>query len=170
MFCGIKRHLGQALPPHAYAALRSAGRAARVREEASVLATRLELIFKCRRVPDKILFFGFSPGDDLLCPAVVTELQSRDASLLMMCSYPELFAGLSTHVPIELVTANYRSYGLKFERYKRVAQKGELEFHSLVYAPFDGKDQSVPPHRHIIAELCAGVGIDVRCRLDPIFA
>jgi hypothetical protein len=138
-----------------------------VREEAVVLVTQLELIFTCGRVPDKILFFGFSPGDDLLCTAVVTELQSRDTSCLMMCSYPELFVGLNTHVPIELVTEDHRSYGLKFERYKRVAQKGGLEFHSLVYAPFDGKDRSVPPRRHIIAELCAGVGIDGPVSIRP---
>ena len=48
-----------------------------------------------RGMPDKILYYGISPGDDLLCTSVLRELRKRDgnAVIAMLSNFPDLFIG-----------------------------------------------------------------------------
>src|SRR5580698_7970503 len=44
--------------------------------------------------PEKLIYFGVSPGDDLLCTAITHELAGRkQKKIWMMSNYPELFDG-----------------------------------------------------------------------------
>ena len=48
----------------------------------------------CAALPKVLLYFGFAPGDDLLCTAVMRELRRRGQGGLMMISdHSELFIG-----------------------------------------------------------------------------
>ena len=101
--------------------------------------------------PHKLIYFGISPGDDLLCTAVLHELASRRRQKVwMMSNYPELFDGNASVARVVPVESRYREYvGLmggtdQFVQYCEV--RPEL-------------DMSVPPSRHIIAELCASAKI-----------
>jgi hypothetical protein len=56
-------------------------------------------------MPESVLHFGQTPGDDLLCTAVLRELRKRGGKNIWMISkYPELFRGsgdLSRVVPAD---------------------------------------------------------------------
>jgi ADP-heptose:LPS heptosyltransferase len=74
----------------------------------------------------------------------------------MVSNYPELFKGaddVSRIVPADQDAKLAGFYGQRFQR--------------LNYATKYQDDRSVPPSRHIIAELCAGVGITDRIILRP---
>lgn len=102
-------------------------------------------------LPDVLLFFGVAPGDDLLCTMIVRELKKRGRSgIWMMSNFPDLFEG-SADVE-RVVPVDYR--------YQRLAKTWRREYHELEYAFHDKEaDQSVPPTRHILAELCYRIGI-----------
>ena len=111
--------------------------------------------------PHKLIYFGISPGDDLLCTAVLHELASRRRQKVwMMSNYPELFDGNASVARVVPVESRYREYaGLmggtdQFVQYSEV--RPEL-------------DMSVPPARHIIAELCASAKIAGEVALRPYF-
>jgi ADP-heptose:LPS heptosyltransferase len=107
-------------------------------------------------VPDTVLHFGLTPGDDLLCTAVSRELRNRGfKNIWMVSKYPELFEGMndaSRIVPGDQAAKLSAFYGPRFQR--------------LEYAKNED-DRSVPPSRHIIAELCARAGISDRVTLRP---
>lgn len=112
-------------------------------------------------VPKVLLNFGDAPGDDLLCTAVFRELRKRGhGQLWMMSKHPALFAGnrdVARVVPPE-------------DRYRDHAAAWRAQCHFLEYAPADrAQDTCVPPKRHIIAELCARVGITGEIVLRPYF-
>jgi ADP-heptose:LPS heptosyltransferase len=107
-----------------------------------------------------VFFFGLAPGDDLLCTAVLRELRKRGLSnFWMMSSHPELFEGMSDAARIVPVSDRYRTLAKIYKREIRI----------LEYAPWE-KDQSVPPSRHIIAELCACAGVTGPITLKPYLA
>jgi hypothetical protein len=111
--------------------------------------------------PNNLIYFGISPGDDLLCTAVLHELASRHREKIwMMSNYPELFAGnasVAHVVPVE-------------DRYREYAGLLESKYEFLQYAAVrPEQDMSVPPARHIIAELCASAKITGRVALRPYF-
>jgi hypothetical protein len=109
------------------------------------------------QLPTKFLLFGRSPGDDLLCTAVLRELKRRGAGdVFMISNYPELFTGTGDAASI-----------IPFDRYERFARVFQEKVQRLVYAPSDGDDRSRPPRRHIIAQLCANVGITDWVPLKP---
>jgi ADP-heptose:LPS heptosyltransferase len=111
--------------------------------------------------PDRILHFGVGPGDDLLCTTVIHELKRRgQEKIWMMSKHAELFehnAEVDQVIPID-----YR-----FREYAWVCGK---KWQVLEYARIDtAKDQSEPPKRHILAELCGRLGISGDISLRPYF-
>ena len=54
--------------------------------------------------------------------------------------------------------------------YHRFARIWGADFKRVVYATFDGKDQSEPPTRHIVADMCASAGIKGPISVRPYLA
>jgi hypothetical protein len=111
--------------------------------------------------PQRLLYFGISPGDDLLCTAVLHELTRRNREKIwMMSNYPELFDGNANVDQVMPLDDRYPAYARLFG--------GKYEF--LQYAAVcPEKDMSVPPSRHIIAELCNSAKIKGQIALRPYF-
>lgn len=110
-------------------------------------------------LPELLLYFGYSPGDDMLCTAVVHELNKRGRKgIWVMSKSPDLFEGndeVARVVPAD-------------PRYERFARFHGCEFRELEYAPYDrAADRSLPPTRHIIAEMCVRAGIQGRIEMRP---
>ena len=110
-------------------------------------------------LPEVLLYFGYSPGDDMLCTAVVHELSKRGRKgIWLMSKSPDLFEG--NNQVARVVPADRR-----YERFARFHGCGFLE---LEYAAYDrATDRSLPPTRHIIAEMCARAGMQGRIELRP---
>jgi len=109
--------------------------------------------------PDEILHFGVGPGDDLLCTVVLHELKKRGRSKIwMMSKNSDLFE----HNPDvnRVIPIDYR-----FREYAWIRGK---KWHVLEYARIDvEKDQSEPPKRHIIAEMCGRMGVQGQIAMRP---
>jgi hypothetical protein len=138
-----------------------------VRLRAAVLwQSRKDVAWFCRTgvrhgCPERILHFGIAPGDDLLCTTVARELTKRGAKKIwMMSKNAELFQN-SRDVE-KVVPVDYR-----FREYAWVRGK---KWQQLEYSRMDlERDMSVPPPRHILAELCARAEISGRVALRPYF-
>jgi hypothetical protein len=120
--------------------------------------------------PRRILYFGFSPGDDLLCTAALRELRKRSQSgAIMISNHPTLFLGNDD--PAEVLPLWRRYYPDRSTAAigRRFARIWGCQFERLEYAPLVGDDRSRPPTRHIIAELCARVGMTGAVSLRPYF-
>jgi hypothetical protein len=112
-------------------------------------------------LPDSLVYFGLAPGDDMLCTVVLHELKKQgQKKIWMMSQNPELFeknGDVDLVVPIE-------------DRYRVYVQAYGIKWQPLEYARFDQeKDQSEPPKRHIIAELCWRAGVRGTVKLHPRF-
>jgi hypothetical protein len=164
----IKEWIRQTLPKSAYIAILALWRGTKyIGEELLAFCIGLRILAGGGRLPDRILYFGLSPGDDLLCTSIVAELCERGKdSSLMLSNYPELFVGLALRAYVEPIGAD-RSGARKVQRYRRVARIWGRAFHHLEYARYDGRDQSIAPHRHIIAELCASAGVAGSVSIRP---
>jgi Glycosyltransferase family 9 (heptosyltransferase) len=118
-------------------------------------------------LPGNILFFGLSPGDDLLCTIVLRELRQRGSgALLMMSNFPELFEGNRDAAYVVPAGPNYDD-NAQVRRFHRFADVWGCSFTELKYAPFDLKDNSAVPRQHIVAELCASAGMTGRVAIRP---
>lgn len=107
-------------------------------------------------------FYGNTPGDDLMCTAVLHELRRRGGrGLWMMSRFPELFE----HNPDvdRVVPFDERYHGLL----RVVGGRSS-------YAHYGGHDhvhdQSPIPRQHIIALLCEACGISGPVSLRPYLA
>jgi hypothetical protein len=109
--------------------------------------------------PEIVIHYGRALGDDLLCTAVLRELNKRGCAPWIVSNHSELFAdqGDAARVIPVYNEADYfaRLYGSKFKK--------------LEYAKFDLIDRSEPPMRHIISELCASAGLEGDIALRPHF-
>ena len=114
-----------------------------------------------RGCPERILHFGVGPGDDLLCTMVIRELKKRGhKNIWMMSKNLELFEH-NTDVD-QVLPIDYR--------YREYAWVRGKKWQLLEYAKIDTeKDQSEPPKRHILAELCSRMGIQGQVTLRPYF-
>ena len=162
MFASSKIWTRSLLPAVIYAAVRAAWRSTRQKAEwIFALAFGLRFIALGKELPSVVLLFGLTPGDDLLCTTVLRELRKRGArSLLMMSNYPDIFKYNDDATYVIPVGSHY--YGNpRIERLQRFAKIWRRSFRRLEeYAPFDFvRDQSTPPSRHIIAELCVNAGV-----------
>ena len=122
------------------------------------------------KLPTLLLFFGLTPGDDLLCTAVLRELRKRHrTNLLMISNHSELFnGGDATYV---WVAGNQHNYISVMDHYRRFARLWLRDFKRAAYGRYeDGQDQFEAPSRHIIAEMCAGVGIKGPISVRPYVA
>lgn len=109
--------------------------------------------------PDLVLSYGVAPGDDLLSTAVMREVMRRGRRRIwMMSGHPTLFEGnrdLTRVVPADTWYADY-------------ARMLRREFHELRYSHYDpATDTSSRPARHVIAELCAQIGLTGEVALRP---
>lgn len=123
-----------------------------------IAAFAVGINFLCRNlpVPKTILFFGVAPGDDLLCTVVLRELRNRGRDrLLMVSNYRELFTGNEDAQYIRPAGSPNSINRI----YSTLAKFWGGDFRMPFYGHFDGKDQSEPPSRHIVAEMCANAGI-----------
>jgi hypothetical protein len=155
------------LPNPLYTALRVPWRWARRKAEwISALTIGLRFIALGKTLPSIVIFFGLAPGDDLLCTAVLRELQKRGAkSLLMMSNYPDIFQYNDDATYVSPAGSQYQEL---IERVQRLAKIWRLRFCRVEYALFDvSSDRSAPPSRHIIAELCASAGIAGPVSIKP---
>jgi ADP-heptose:LPS heptosyltransferase len=110
-------------------------------------------------VPARLLHFGLAPGDDLLCTTVLRELARRGAQKTwMMSAFPELFEGNSDVDRVVPIVEEYRELAYRWSR----------PYPTLAYCQYDSvKDATIPPKRHILAEMCAQVGITGSIDLRP---
>src|SRR6516225_2280592 len=147
MFASTKIWTRRLLPAAMYGALRSVWYSAREKAEwIFAFAIGLRFIVSGTKLPSVVLFFGLSPGDDLLCTAVLRELRKRGiSSLLMISNYPEIFKGnddATYLIPAgSLDDANLR----KITRFQRFAKIWRRSFRLLEYAPIASNDHNVPP-------------------------
>ena len=134
-----------------------------------VFAFRWELAAKRINVPRLLLYFGFSPGDDLLSTVVLRELRKRHRDRIFMVSnHRQLFIGNDDPSGVRPLWHRYSADASTVRICDRFAKLWGTGFIRLRYATLmmDG-DRSTPPSRHIIAELCASVGITGPVAIRP---
>jgi hypothetical protein len=127
----------------------------------------LDCIAARRRFPRILLFFGFAPGDDLLCTGVLHELRNRGSDALFMVSNNrELFIGNDdvAHV-FPLVAPLHKPFATR-SLYEKFVKLWGGEFIWLSYGSWR-EDQTEPPSRHIIGEMCAKARIAGSISLRP---
>ena len=104
-------------------------------------------------------FYGRSPGDDLMCTAVLREMRRRGyRSVWMMSRFPELFEG---NPDVDRVVPHDERY----DRYVRWMGGRSWYVH---YGGHDHeRDQSPIPTQHIIAKMCASCELTGEVALRP---
>ena len=134
-----------------------------------VFAFRFRLARTDTPVPNLLLYFGFAPGDDLMCTALLRELRERNSTdVLMISNYSELFVDNSDIRSVHPLWKRYSDDASTTAICQRFAKLWGAEFRRPHYAPkIEGEDRSRSPSRHIIAELCASVGITGPVAIRP---
>jgi hypothetical protein len=104
-------------------------------------------------------FWGRTPGDDLLCTAVLHEMRRRGRrDIWMMSRFPELF---DRNPDVDVVVP----FDARYERF------AEWMGGRSWYAHYGGHDQeedrSPSPERHIVALMCQACGISGPVTLRP---
>jgi hypothetical protein len=118
--------------------------------------------------PKMLLYFGYAPGDDLLCTAVMRELRKRGRDgLLMVSDHRELFEGNEDPVLVRPLWARYSPDSSTVSICQRFVRIWGGEFTRLEYAPMAGADRRKAPMRHIIAEMCVRAGISGSVLIRP---
>jgi hypothetical protein len=131
-----------------------------LRDWIGVFAFWLRFVVAREPLPKVLLYFGFALGDDLLCTAVLRELRKRDRDgLFMVSDHPELFTGNRDLTYVRPLWARYYRDGSTVSICRRFARIWGGEFTRPEYAPPDEMDGRKIPSRHVIAVMCAKVGI-----------
>lgn len=157
------------LPPAAVQVIRNLWED--LRDWAGVFMFWLDFVAARSPLPAVLLYFGFAPGDDLLCTAVLRELRKHGRDrLLMVSDHRELFAGNQDPTYVRPLWARYYRDGSTVAICRRFVRIWGGEFTRPEYAPLDGVDRRKPPRRHIIAEMCARVGITGPVEIRPYLA
>ncbi len=139
-----------------------------LRDWIGVLAFGLSFMAARKPRPKHMLYFGFAPGDDLLCTAVLRELRKRGQTNLMMVSdHPELFRGNQDVTFVRPLWRRYSRDRSTAAICRRFARIWGGQFTRPEYAPLFGQDHSRPPSRHIVAEMCACAGITGPVAIRP---
>jgi hypothetical protein len=122
-------------------------------------------------LPKVLLFFGFAPGDDLLCTAVLRELRKRgDDRILMVSDHRDLFVGNQDFTYLRALWKRYDKDGSTVAVCRRFARIWGGRFIRPEYAPPCGDDRRRQPSRHVIAEMCARAGITGPVSVRPYLA
>jgi Glycosyltransferase family 9 (heptosyltransferase) len=87
--------------------------------------------------------------------------------LLIVSDHPELFAGNQDVAHVRSLWARYSPDASTVSICQRFVRLWGGEFIRLEYAPLAGDDQSRPPARHIIAEMCARVHVTGKVSIRP---
>ena len=117
--------------------------------------------------PRLLLYFGFAPGDDLLCTTVLRELHLRGRDgLLMISNHNELFSG-NTDAAVQPLWRRYYADGSTVRICRRFTQLFGGEFKRLEYAPPSALDRRRSPQCHVIAEMCVRAGIAGAVAIRP---
>lgn len=154
------------LPPPIRRAVRFACEGLRDWVDAIILG--LHFVAMRRPLPRLVLFFGFAPGDDLLCTVVLRELRKRGKHGIMMISnHAELFKGNSDPEYIRPLWSRYSSYDSTAAICQRFARIWSSQVLQPEYAPFVGLDRHRSPSRHIVVEMCARAGITGAISVRP---
>jgi hypothetical protein len=142
-----------------------------LRDWVAVLVFWLGFAVRHAPLPKILLYFGFAPGDDLLCTAVLRELRKRGKDrLLMVSDHRELFVGNHDPSYVRPLWARYYRDGSTVAICQRFAWIFGGQFTRPEYAPLDDEDRRKQPRRHIIAEMCARVGITGSVTIRPYLA
>ena len=142
-----------------------------LRDWVEALIFGLRFIATRAKLPKMLLYFGFAPGDDLLCTAVLRELRRRDRDgLLMVSDHRELFAGNPDPAYVRPLWPRYYRDGSTVAICRRFTRLWGGAFVRLEYASLDGVDRRRPPSRHIVAEMCARAGITGSVSIRPYLA
>lgn len=156
------------LPLAAYRAVRNVWED--LRDWIGVFGFRLGFATTRAPLPKVLLYFGYAPGDDLLCTAVLRELRKRGKDGLMMVSdYRELFIGNNDPTYVRPLWARYYRDGSTVSICRRFVRIWGGQFTRPEYAPIDVGDRRKVPPRHIVAEMCARVGITGPVAIRPYF-
>ncbi|HEV7993053.1 MAG TPA: glycosyltransferase family 9 protein [Gemmatimonadaceae bacterium] len=111
------------------------------------------------RPRELVHFYGHTPGDDLMCTAVLHEMRRRGRrDVWMMSRFPDLFernADVDAVVPFD-------------ERYARLVEwVGGRSWYAHYGGHDHEADRSPHPERHIIALMCQACGISGPVTLRP---
>lgn len=163
---GMRALVKSLLPPAIARAARSWWE--NLRDWIGVFAFGLSFVVARRRRPAVLLYFGFAPGDDLLCTAVMRELCQRGKdSLMMLSNHPGLFAGNPDAAYVHPLWRRYDRHGSTVSISRRFVRIWGGRFIWPEYAPLLERDRSRPPTRHIIAEMCVQAGMTGRVAIRP---
>jgi len=166
MLRATKKLVQLILPPPACRAARNLWED--LRDWVAVLAFWLRFVTSRAPFPKILLYFGFALGDDLLCTAVLRELRRRGRDgLLMVSDHRELFIGNQDPAYVRPLWARYYRDGSTVSICRRFVRIWGGEFTRPEYAPPDGNDGRRVPSRHVIAEMCAKVGITGSVSIRP---
>jgi hypothetical protein len=169
MLKGTKALARLILPPSAVRVVRDLWED--LRDWVGVIRFSLSFVATRAPLPRVLLYFGFAPGDDLLCTAVLRELRKHGRDrLLMVSDHRELFAGNQDPTYVRPLWTRYYRDGSTVAICRRFVRFWGGEFTRPEYAPLDGEDRRKPPRRHIIAEMCARVGITGPVEIRPYLA
>lgn len=139
-----------------------------LRDWVDAFAFGLHFFFARMPRPRILLYFGFAPGDDLLCTAVLRELRKRGQNRsLIVSNHGALFSGNSDHAHVRPLWVRYYPDGSTVTICRRFVRIWGGVFTRLEYAPLDRGDQRRPPSRHIIVEMCARAGISGQVSIRP---
>lgn len=122
------------------------------------IAPSLSLLHKGR--PDHVVYFGTALGDDMLCTALLKEIQLRHKkNVWMITRHPLLFkknSDASFVLPITPAAFRIAKY---FSR---------ENLKTISYTTFDlASDKDLPPNKHIIASICENAGLKGNIHLRP---
>ncbi|MGH7117642.1 MAG: glycosyltransferase family 9 protein [Acetobacteraceae bacterium] len=130
------------------------------RDWIDALAFGLSFVVARKPRPAMLIYFGFSPGDDLLCTSIMQELRKRGKGpALMVSNHRGLFAGRPDAAYVHPLWRRYDRHGSTISICRRFARIWGGRLVRPEYAPPLDADHSTPPSRHIIAEMCARAGI-----------
>jgi hypothetical protein len=146
------------LPLSAYRAARNVWE--NLRDWIGVFGLWWSFASKRAALPKVLLYFGFAPGDDLLCTAVLRELRKRGKDgLLMVSDHRELFAAtmirpMSVRCGRAIIETVQPSRSVGGSSGSGGASSRDPNMRRLT-----ARIGARSPPRHIIAEMCARAGI-----------
>lgn len=166
MLSSAKVFVRRGLPPASRRALRDLWED--WRDWVGALALALRFLATGAPWPKVLLYFGFAPGDDLLCTAVLREQRARGTDgLLMVSNHAELFIGNDDPAYVRPLWRRYYPDGSTVAICRRFAHISGGRFTRPEYAPLESGDRRRPPLRHIIAEMCARAGVTGPVSIRP---
>jgi hypothetical protein len=158
------------LPPPVRLSLRNLWE--KLRDWLDVVAFAARFMAACAPLPKTLLYFGYAPGDDLLCTAIMRELRLRGHDrILMISDHRDLFIDNKDFTYLRPSWKRYDRYGSTVSICERFVRIWGGMFVRPEYAPPCGAaDRRTQPSQHIVAEMCARTGITGPVSVRPYLA